>query len=192
MVRRLALLLSMAICCNPTSIHAQVCCVLPTSDVSVLYANGNPYTFLEFDAAFYSVLSDSSGTIFNGGTVQESPYQNGNNTCWYNGSALAQYPVPYSPYGDTWTIAGGDVAGQQNTFGYDWMGLPASAVNDIREEGYDSVVGIPCTYTVYQSLAYSCSSSATYKYYWDYPMNAVLYYDHEVVSRGDASATINY
>ncbi len=75
----------------------------------------------------------------------------GTNSCWWNGSNLAQYPVVQ---GSTWVVdQGGDAA--HNQYGLDTVGYGYATVNRIQTQGAAHGVEFPCAVTIYQSMNYA-------------------------------------
>ena len=73
------------------------------------------------------------------------------------GRATRQYP---QVKGSSWTVAGGDVAGNHNYWGYDNVGyLSSTGPAYIRSNGPAHGVSIPCTQTLYQNMFMYCNGA---------------------------------
>jgi hypothetical protein len=140
-----------------------VFCSLPTSELS--YPQG---VFPDSPVVqFNQTLSDTSGDSFDGHAVQEVSGGQGTDTCWWadNSRNIPQYPVIS---GGDWTVAGGEVAGQHNHWGYDNVGIDVPSLPAyIRTYGPAKGVHPPCTLTIYQEMVFYCDSDTNYLYVQD-------------------------
>jgi len=86
------------------------------------------------ETAFNQVISDSAGDSFNGATVQEGNAAPGQDTCWFSTSIGPRVTgVPTNPP-SSWTVAGGQVVGQPNHWGFDVVGWSTQAVSYYRTQ----------------------------------------------------------
>jgi len=110
---------------------------------------------------FNQTISDSAGDSFDGWPVTEGNAAPGQDTCWFSGSLV---PRGTGVSGGTWTVAGGDVAGQHNHWGLDLVGFDPDSVTYYRANGPGHGIAIPCGATLYQSMEILCPSGV----YWTY------------------------
>jgi hypothetical protein len=110
---------------------------------------------------FNQTISDSAGDSFDGQTVTEGNAAPGQDTCWFSGSLV---PRATGVTGGTWTVAGGDVAGQHNHWGLDLVGFDPDSVTYYRANAPGHGIAIPCGATLYQAMEILCPSGA----YWTY------------------------
>lgn len=113
---------------------------------------------------FNQTISDTRGDSFDNKTVEELSGGPGTNTCFWAGNpiGLLQYPVVS---GGVWTVAGDDVPGQHNHWGYDNVGYPNSAGPAyIRTNGPAHGVSIPCTQSLFQDMVIWCDANTNYNY----------------------------
>jgi hypothetical protein len=126
------------------------CCIQPESETTQT-AGTYSTTITKFNQA----ISDSYGADFDGMTVEEGVAAPGADTCWFNGSA---YPKYTTITGGTWTVAGGDVAGQHNHWGYDYVGATTALINYYRVQDPQRGISMPCGFTWYQSMQILCGT----------------------------------
>ena len=117
-------------------------------------------------SAFNQAISDPSNDSFDGKEVEEQSGGPGTNTCYWNGNpyGIQQYPTVS---GGTWTVAGNDVAGQHNHWGYDNVGYsdPTGTIAGlIRQNGPPNGVSIPCTGSMFQIMVVKCSDTTNVAY----------------------------
>jgi hypothetical protein len=135
-------------------------CPVPTSEVTSGAGVGGYPTW----SVFNQTIGDTQGHSFDGKEVEEQSGGPGTNTCWWNGNpyGIERYPTVS---GGTWTVAGGDVSGQHNHWGYDNIGFNNTALPGlIRQYGPPNGITMPCTYTMYQNMVIYCSASTNWEY----------------------------
>ena len=162
-IARIAVASLCAVVCGflaPQSISPQSCCVLPTTEDSL--DSGTNWATLE--EQFNQTLSDTAGDVFDAHTVQELTTQPGQDTCYWSGSGLPQYP---GVAGGSWTV--GSVAGspQSNHWGYDSIGWNSTTINLIRSDGPAHGITLPCGFKIYQSMEYECDANTFFVYNQD-------------------------
>jgi hypothetical protein len=106
---------------------------------------------------FNQTIGDSANDSFNGSTVTEGNAAPGQDTCWGTWSSGPRYT---GMTGGSWTVAGGQVLGQPNHWGFDEVGWSTTAVDYYRVQAPAHGVAIPCGLTGYQSLTISCPSGS--------------------------------
>jgi hypothetical protein len=107
-------------------------------------------------------ISDVHGDSFDGREVEEQKPASGSNQCYWTGSGIVQDP---EISGGVWTVAAGDVAGQHNHWGYDYIGYVDPAVlTFIRTNGPAHGVSIPCTASYSQRMLIFCDANTNYSY----------------------------
>ena len=107
---------------------------------------------------FNQTISDTRDDSFDSRSVEEMSEGPGVDTCYWAGNPLGnvQYPVVT---GGEWTVAGGDVSGQHNHWGYDNVGYPNSAAPAyIRTYGPAHGISIPCTESLFQNMVMWCDA----------------------------------
>jgi hypothetical protein len=134
-------------------------CAAPTSETTAVEA-----TVFTTETAFNQSISDSAGHSFNGSTVEEGNAAPGQDTCWGTWSIGPRVTgVPTNPP-STWTVAGGQVVGQPNHWGFDYVGWSQTAVDYYRVQAPAHGVAIPCGFTAYQSMQIQCPSGTWWTY----------------------------
>jgi hypothetical protein len=131
-------------------------CVAPSTETTAVEA-----TVFTTETDFNQTISDSAGDTFNGSTVTEGNAAPGQDTCWGTWSQGPRFTgIPTTP----WTVAGGQVVGQPNHWGFDDVGWIQKAVDYYRVQSPAHGVAIPCGFTGYQSMKISCPSGLTATY----------------------------
>jgi len=131
-------------------------CPTPSSETTRVAGQDST---LPAETDFAMTLSNTSGGSFDGQTVQEQSGGSGTDTCYWAGNAIGLVQSP-TISGGTWTVAGGDVNGQHNQWGYDTIGYHSTtAPAYIRANGPAHGVSIPCTQTIHQSMIILCSAN---------------------------------
>lgn len=133
-------------------------CVVPSSETTAV--EGTAYTT---QTAFNQSIGDSANDNFDGSTVTEGNAAPGQDTCWGTWSIGPRYTGIPNPPG-SWPVAGGQVVGQPNHWGFDYVGWGKNAVDYYRVQAPAHGVAIPCGFTGYQSMIISCPSSLTAPY----------------------------
>lgn len=131
-------------------------CPAPQSETTAVEA-----TVFTTETAFNQAISDSAGDGFNGSMVEESNAAPGQDTCWGTWSIGPRYT---GVTGGTWTVAGGQVVGQPNHWGFDYVGWSQTAVDYYRVQAPAHGVAIPCGLTGYQSMQIQCPSGTWWTY----------------------------
>jgi hypothetical protein len=150
-LRMMLFLLLFLLALGSTNALAQACCIQPTSETTAVAGTSNTTITL-----FNQGISDTTGDNFDGMSVQEGVAAPGADTCWFSGSAIA----PFTQItGGTWTVAGTDVPGQHNHWGYDNVGAFTTTVNYYRAQDPPRGIAIPCGFTIYQSMSILCIST---------------------------------
>jgi len=93
--------------------------------------------------------------------VEEGNAAPGQDTCWGTWSIGPRYT---GVTGGTWTVAGGQVAGQPNHWGFDYVGWSQTAVDYYRVQAPAHGVAIPCGFTGYQSMQIQCPNGTWWTY----------------------------
>jgi len=166
-------------------------CLVPSTEETAVQGTEET-TVTDFNQAIF----DSAGDNFSGSTVTEGNAADGQDTCWGTWSIGTRYTrIPPNP---PWTVAGGQVAGQANHWGYDAVGWTTTAVIYYRVQDPAHGVAIPCGLTGYQSMTISCPSglTATYTPSYGNKLTAQIEQTDVVNCRYDmnnsACQTINY
>jgi hypothetical protein len=97
---------------------------------------------------FLMTLYPGAGN-YDGHSDKESSPVIGTNTCWWNGSGMAQYPTVQ---GSTWTVGQGNAG--HNQYGLDTVGFVYGVINLIQTQGGAHGVHFPCTVSIYQEMNY--------------------------------------
>lgn len=134
-------------------------CLAPSSE-STQFVRVDPQWATVTD--FNQSISDTAGDSFDGLTIQEDDAATAQDTCWGKWSNVPQ--VTGVTGGFAWTVAGTDVPGQHNHWGFDEVGWKPGAVAYYRTQDPAHGIAIPCGYTVYQALKISCPSGLTATY----------------------------
>ena len=187
---RVALLLFVAVGLMMATKKAgsQACCPVPTTETSAV-VGPLPTTDGLTQTRFKQAISDSAGTSFDGRTVTESRGNSANvDNCNWAGAPFD----PASLSGGSWVVAGGQVQGQHNTWGWDLVGWPVSKVDTIRQDGPAHGIQLPCVSTVYQNLSIECNASLFVEYIQDNVLTATVDVDHVTNCRRGACNQINY
>jgi hypothetical protein len=133
--------------------QTQACstCPAPTSETTAVAGTSDTTITL-----FNQGISDTAGDSFDNMSVQEGVAGPGTDTCWFNGSAISPWTTIT---GGTWTVAGTDVPGQHNHWGYDNVGAFTTTVNYYRTQAPAHGIAIPCGFTFFQSMSILCNST---------------------------------
>src|SRR5437899_2572614 len=116
---QLCLLLVLVMGSISERISAEPSCTFPNLESNVSDGAGTDPARTVSATRFNVTISNAQGSIFNSRTVTEYSPVTGTNGCWYTGAPYDRYPVIS---GGTWTVAGGQVAGQTNHYGWDYVG----------------------------------------------------------------------
>jgi hypothetical protein len=138
-------------------------CPIPTTELTQVAGTSLSYPL---ETKFNQTISDSVGASFDGRIVAEQG-TGGNNTCYWAGNAvgLVQHPAVS---GGEWTVAQGEVSGQHNHWGYDYIGYTSTAVPSyVRQNGPAHGVHIPCGSVKPQSMVIYCDANTNYFYAGD-------------------------
>jgi hypothetical protein len=130
-------------------------CAAPASETTAVEATVNTT-----QTAFNQSISDN-GHSFDGSTVEEGNAAPGQDTCWGTWSIGPRYT---GVTGGTWTVAGGQVVGQPNHWGFDYVGWSKTAVDYYRVQAPAHGVAIPCGLTGYQSMQIQCPNGTWLTY----------------------------
>jgi hypothetical protein len=151
-------IISAAFCPPKAGVNVQPCAV-PTSETTAVEA-----TVFTTETAFNQSISDSAGHSFNASTVEEGNAAPGQDTCWGTWSIGPRFTgIPTNPP-STWTVAGGQVLGQPNHWGFDYVGWSQTAVDYYRVQAPAHGVAIPCRFTGYQSMQIQCPNGTWWTY----------------------------
>ncbi len=135
------------------------CCFYPGTEQSIKADN-----YATTATGFKMLIGDPLGTIFNARDVSELAGAQGVNTCYYPGGPTPHYPAVTDTAGESWSVAGGDVYGQTNYWGFDTIGVSTSIVDRIRSEGPSNNVFFPCSLIIYQNMWMSCEFDSGFVY----------------------------
>lgn len=179
-VLTVGIILVFAVVFDPTKVGSQGCCVPPTSEVSVVDGETSSPPYGPTVTKFKMQISTSSNFNFDGRQLQEEFGAQGSNNCYYPGGPLPAHPQVSNPLTGfpPWIVAGGQVSGQHNTWGWDGVGAFSSAITQTRQDLGD-LSGGPCVLVLFQNLWIECDSST----HWVYEENNVLQitFDNSVV-----------
>jgi hypothetical protein len=132
-------------------------CLVPSTETTAEAGTG--YTT---NTIFNQTIGDSADDTFNGSTVTEGDIPTAQDTCWRTWSIGPRVTgIPPNP---PWTVAGGQVLGQRNHWGFDYVGWSTTAIDYYRVQDPAHGVAIPCGFTAYQSMTISCPSGLTAPY----------------------------
>jgi hypothetical protein len=136
-------------------------CVVPSNESTVATKiDAEEATVTDFTQSF----GDSANDSFDGSHVTEHNATGGGiayDNCWSAGSGLVDRNVVN---GSTWTVAGGQVSGQHNNWGWHHIGYAPGAIGTCRTYGKSYVHPIPCGFKVYRETRIHCSSGAIVPY----------------------------
>jgi hypothetical protein len=125
-------------------------CLAPSTENTAVEA-----TAFTTQTTFNQRIGDTAGDSFNGSTVMEGNAAPGQDTCWGTWSVGPRFTGIPDPPG-SWTVAGGQVVGQPNHWGFDYVGWSTNAVDYYRVQAPAHGVAIPCGLTGHQSMKISC------------------------------------
>lgn len=182
----------------PNHANAQTCgqdCPTPGYETTTFVGNSGPITgpdgaVWHYLSYFSAIVADANSDSFDSHLMEEFPGPAGGTSCWYSGAPYPASPVLQDPTGfGYWGIAGGDVQGQHNTYGYDYVG-----VSDYTLDAVDAGVGVgkvslPCTFTIYQQMYYECSDMTIYLLYINTLATVVFPTDFIVNERSGVAST---
>ncbi len=128
-------------------------CLIPTTETTAFqgWDTGNSPP-LPTVGMWQQTLSDTSGDIFSGYSLQETDAGGGVDTCWWPGSIYlptTTLPPPNGP----WTV------NDNNTWGYDYVGRGPAKVAYYRAQGK-----APCGVTLHQQMQIQCSDDSWQNY----------------------------
>lgn len=113
-------------------------------------------SFAESSSEASQWIGDWNDNSFDGALVSEGVGAPGLDSCYFSGSI-------YSPFthitGGTWQVAGGELAGQHNRWGYDYVGWFKEAVDYYRTYGPSHGIVLPCGTTQFQTMSELCGST---------------------------------
>ena len=115
---------------------------------------------------FVMTLSDSAGDNFNGHAIEEYTVTPGTNTCWWNGSGLAQTPGVSGAVNWAAGYYNGS-PGPENEWGPDAIGYNLSDLDNIVHNGPKNGVTFPCKTTIHQGMKIECNANLFYNYTTD-------------------------
>ena len=112
-------------------------CVAPATETTAVEA-----TVFTTETSFNQTIGDSAHDSFNGSTVTEGNAAPGQDTCWGTWSLGPRFTgVPTNPP-SSWTVAGGQVVGQPNHWGFDYVGWSKTAVADSIGDEDENVLAL--------------------------------------------------
>jgi hypothetical protein len=88
-------------------------------------------------------------------SIQEGFAAPGSDSCHFDGSSVDPHD---HVTGGIWPVAGGDVPGQHNQWGYDYIGVTKEVVDYYRVQAPAHGKAIPCGFAAWQSLFILCQS----------------------------------
>ncbi|MGC1620516.1 MAG: hypothetical protein WA765_18645 [Candidatus Acidiferrum sp.] len=150
-------------------------CLVPSTETTALVGSIDS-TYSQFNQTIGDTASDSFDTM----QVDESNAATGQDTCWFAGS---KYAAETGVSGGLWTVAGDDVQGQHNHWGYDTVGWSSAEVSYYRANDPAHGIGIPCGWTLYQAMNIQCSAGA----WWTYTPS----YGNKLTATIDQSNVVN-
>jgi hypothetical protein len=133
-------------------------CVVPSTETTAVAGTINS-TLTQFNQA----ISDTAGDDFDGTQIDEGDATTAQDTCWWGPTSGVPKTTGVTG-GPPWTVAGDDVPGQHNHWGFDTVGWTPSAVTYYRAQAPGHGIAIPCGFTVYQSLQIKCSTGVWWTY----------------------------
>lgn len=141
------LIVFMGVIIGKTSSQAP-CCYYPNHETNAVDGNGADYS-VPSATKFNVTISNDQGTVFDGRMVREYSTGPGTNGCYYQGAPYDEHPIIS---GGTWTVAGGQVAGQTNHWGWDFVGWTPRGVTAVRSAAANGNIQLPCGEHVNQGV----------------------------------------
>jgi hypothetical protein len=127
-----------------TGANAEPCCQGPNAESTIVWGMNPPS-----QTNFLQTVSNGAAN-YDTTSVQEGDAQTGSDTCYFNGSSVAQST---GVSGGTWTV--GSPNGH-NQWGFDTVGIKPAGLDYYRIEAPAHGHPLPCGFTVYQSMAMLC------------------------------------
>jgi hypothetical protein len=106
----------------------------------------------EITAGQFLMTLEPFNSAYDKNTVTESSPVLGENTCWWNGSGMEEYPVVE---GSTWIVDNNGIG--VSKYGLDTVGYEYGVVNLIQTQGPQNGVKFPCNIYIYQHMTYDSS-----------------------------------
>ena len=133
-------------------------CTVPAGETTAVAGSIN-----STETQFNQAISDTAGDSFDGNQINEGDAATAQDTCWWGPTSAIPKTTGVTG-GPPWTVAGDDVPGQHNHWGFDTVGWTPSAVQYYRAQAPGHGIAIPCGSTMYQSLQIMCSSGVWWTY----------------------------
>lgn len=151
------------------------CCVVPSSETTQNVGR-NFYNM----ARFLQTVSTPTGASLNGRGIVEYTSMQGQNSCYWDGATLPQYPPVQ---GISWTVG----VNGPNKWGPDEVGWGPEAIRYINQFAPQN--GIPiteengCGFVIFQGLAIECEATLFFSYVENNRLSEMVYCDHLEVCR---------